>query len=83
MKLQTAPTPEWLSTMGNQLSPRLRELIRQGAWIALNPTPEWLDELDRATVASNPIIAGDPTLVAAVAGLQPHQSDPLRHRPLA
>lgn len=66
MKLQTAPTPEWLSTMGNQLSPRLRELIRQGAWIALNPTPEWLDELDRGTVASNPIIAGDPTLVAAV-----------------
>ena len=66
MKLQTAPTPEWLSTMGNQLSPRLRELIRQGAWIALNPTPEWLDELDRATAASNPIIAGDPTLVAAV-----------------
>jgi DNA-binding PucR family transcriptional regulator len=66
MKLRTAPSPEWLIMAGNQLSPRLRELIRQGAWIALNPTPEWLDELDRATVASNPVIAGDPTLIAAV-----------------
>jgi DNA-binding PucR family transcriptional regulator len=66
LKLPTAPTPEWLSAMDNQLSPPIRELIREGAWIALNAPPEWLDELDRATLATNPAMAGDPTLAAAV-----------------
>ncbi|WP_216638337.1 Rv1453 family transcriptional regulator [Mycobacterium asiaticum] len=50
----------------SRLAPQTRELIRQGAWIALNPSPEWLAELDRATVAANPALAGDPTLAVAV-----------------
>ncbi|MDT8912563.1 PucR family transcriptional regulator [Amycolatopsis sp. PS_44_ISF1] len=47
-------------------SPRIRELIRQGAEIALNPPPEWLAELDEATLASPAMvpIAGDPVLAA-------------------
>jgi DNA-binding PucR family transcriptional regulator len=55
-----------MSRMGSELSPPIRELIREGAWIALNASPEWLDEFNRATVATNPAIAGDPTLGAAV-----------------
>jgi DNA-binding PucR family transcriptional regulator len=47
-------------------SPRVRELIRQGAQITVNARPEWLDELDRATLASIPTIAGDPVLAAAI-----------------
>src|SRR5262245_38536997 len=66
MKLQTAPTTEWLSVVDNQVSPRIPELVRQAAWIALNPTPEWLDELDRATAATSDAIAGDRTLAAAI-----------------
>jgi DNA-binding PucR family transcriptional regulator len=46
-------------------SPRVRELIRAGAEIALNAPPEWLDELDEATLAVRPEIAGDPELAAA------------------
>lgn len=46
-------------------SARVRELIRQGAEIALNVPPEWLDELDRATSASNPLMSEDPGLAAA------------------
>ena len=52
--------------MENQLSPAIRELIREGAWIGLNASPEWLDELDRATLATNPAIPSDPNLAAAV-----------------
>ncbi|MEU6577545.1 PucR family transcriptional regulator [Streptomyces sp. NPDC046805] len=47
-------------------SPRVRDLIRQGAEIALNPRPEWLDELDAATLsgqAQQPV-AADPVLAA-------------------
>jgi len=66
MKVQSAPTTEWFSVVDSKLSPQVRELIRQGAWIALNPSPEWLEELDRATVASSSAIIGDPTLAAAV-----------------
>ena len=47
-------------------SPQVRELIRQCAQIAVNARPEWLDELDAATLASNPTIAADPVLSAAV-----------------
>lgn len=47
-------------------SPRIRELIREGARIALNPGPEWITELDRATVAANPAIADDPVLAKVV-----------------
>ncbi|MEV4532456.1 PucR family transcriptional regulator [Asanoa sp. NPDC049518] len=48
-------------------SPRVRELIRQGAEIALNPRPEWLAEIDAATLAGEArrAIAGDPVLAAA------------------
>lgn len=49
-----------------QPSPRIRELIRQGARIALSPGPEWIEELDRATVAANPAIANDPVLAKVV-----------------
>ncbi len=66
LKLQSAPTTEWFSVVDSKLSPQIRELIRRGAWVALNPTPEWLDELDQATVASTSAIAGDPILAAAV-----------------
>lgn len=47
-------------------SPQVCELIRQGAQAVINAPAEWLDELDRATVAANPAIAADPTLAAAV-----------------
>lgn len=68
MKLRTrnAPLVEWPPMVDNQLSARLRELIRQGAWMALNPTTEWLEELDQATVLANPAFAEDPALAAAV-----------------
>ena len=47
-------------------SPRVRELIRRGAQIALDPPAEWLEELDRATlsVPSRQKIAEDPVLAA-------------------
>lgn len=47
-------------------SPRVRELIREAAWIALNPSKDWLDELDRATLAAYPAIADDPALAAVI-----------------
>ncbi|ODQ99969.1 transcriptional regulator [Mycobacterium intermedium] len=50
----------------SQLTPRIRELIRQGAWMALNPSPEWLEELDQATVVTNPTIIENPALAQAV-----------------
>src|ERR1700742_3337341 len=46
-------------------SPRVAELIRQGAQIALD-APEWLDEIDRATLATSPEIREDPVLAASV-----------------
>lgn len=64
--LRSAPTTEWFSVVDSRLSPQVRELIRQGAWIALNPSQEWLAELDGATVAGHPVIADDPILAAAV-----------------
>ncbi|AUG75417.1 transcriptional regulator [Kitasatospora sp. MMS16-BH015] len=47
-------------------SPRVRELIRRGAEIALNPTADWLAELDTATLAGEARrqIAADPVLAA-------------------
>lgn len=47
-------------------SARTRELIREGARIALNPRQEWLDHLDRATVGKDATIADDPVLAEAV-----------------
>jgi DNA-binding PucR family transcriptional regulator len=52
--------------VSRQPSPRIRELIRQGAWIALNPSQEWLAEFDRATVAAHPGLAEDPGLAKTV-----------------
>ncbi|SEE34021.1 DNA-binding transcriptional regulator, PucR family [Streptomyces sp. 2231.1] len=58
------------STMGAMSwktpSPRVRELIRQGAEIALNPPAEWLAELDAATLTgqARQQIAADPVLAA-------------------
>ncbi|GGQ59239.1 hypothetical protein GCM10010195_13560 [Kitasatospora griseola] len=48
--------------------PRIRRLIRQGAEIALNPQPEWLAELDAATLAGEARrpIAADPVLSAGL-----------------
>lgn len=48
-------------------SPRVRELIRRGAEIALHPPDDWLDELDEATLSgsSRQQIADDPVLAAA------------------
>ena len=51
----------------NPPSPRVRELIRQGAELALHPPDDWLEELDEATLAG-PIrrqVADDPVLAAA------------------
>lgn len=47
-------------------SSRVRELIRQCAQIVINARPEWLEELDRAVLAANPVMAADPELAAAV-----------------
>src|SRR6185437_10367370 len=47
-------------------SERVRELIRQCAQISVNPRAEWLEELDAAVLATNPALAGDPELAAAV-----------------
>lgn len=46
--------------------PRIRELIRRGAEIALTPAPEWLAELDAATLSGEARrqIAADPALAA-------------------
>ncbi|ROR38063.1 DNA-binding PucR family transcriptional regulator [Kitasatospora cineracea] len=47
-------------------SPRVRELIRRGAGIALDPPPGWLAELDAAVLAGEARrqIAADPVLAA-------------------
>ncbi|WP_407547666.1 PucR family transcriptional regulator [Streptomyces sp. Pv4-95] len=47
-------------------SPRIRELIRQGAEIALDPRPEWLAELDAVTLSgqTKQQVAADPVLAA-------------------
>lgn len=48
-------------------SPRVRELLRQGAEIALNAPPEWLEELDQASrpMVNLKFVADDPVLMAA------------------
>ncbi|HYB34699.1 MAG TPA: PucR family transcriptional regulator [Mycobacterium sp.] len=52
--------------VGQRPSPRVRKLIREVARITLKPSQEWLDGLDRATLAANPSIAEDPVLAAVV-----------------
>lgn len=48
-------------------SRRVRELIRRGAEMVLNAPPEWLEELDKATLWTEnmKVIADDPVLAAA------------------
>jgi DNA-binding PucR family transcriptional regulator len=47
-------------------SGRICELIRRGAEVVLNVQADWLDELDRATLASDRSVADDPVLAGAV-----------------
>lgn len=47
-----------------QLSPRIEGLIREGAWIALHRSSEWIEEFDRFTLTASPIIAQDAELAA-------------------
>ncbi|MDF0530106.1 PucR family transcriptional regulator [Tsukamurella sp. 8F] len=51
---------EWQSP-----SPRVRELIRTGAQLALSPPVEWKGALDEAVLAAAPVLASDPDLAAA------------------
>ncbi|MGB9998650.1 PucR family transcriptional regulator [Streptomyces pseudogriseolus] len=51
-------------TLWDPPSARVRELIRQGAEIALHPKPEWLAELDAATLSGHEQISADPVLSA-------------------
>ncbi|SOJ56859.1 hypothetical protein MSIMFB_04336 [Mycobacterium simulans] len=60
---RTAYSPD---VVADQPTPRIRELIRQAAWIALNPSPQWLDEFDRATLTAHPALAADPKLAQTV-----------------
>ncbi|MCO5397517.1 PucR family transcriptional regulator [Ralstonia soli] len=46
-------------------SPRVQELIRQGAEIALNVQAAWLQELDQVNVASSEVMS-DPVVAAAI-----------------
>ena len=61
MALQTADGVSWETP-----SPRVRELIRKGAQIVLDPPAAWLEELDAATLsgAHRAQIAADPVLAA-------------------
>src|ERR1700740_1372036 len=57
-------------------SPRVAELIRQGAQIARDAPPEWLDEIDRATLAASTEIREDPGLAGV--GAPPNPATNLR-----
>ncbi|CAM4430215.1 Sugar diacid utilization regulator [Mycobacterium basiliense] len=47
-------------------STRVRELIREAARVALNPSEQWLEEFDRATLAAAPPIADNPDLATVI-----------------
>ncbi len=70
LRLCQAPLSPTIGTVASpsnpSLSPRMRELIRHTARIALNPTQQWLDELDRTTLAANPALSDDPALVEII-----------------
>jgi DNA-binding PucR family transcriptional regulator len=53
---------------GDPPSPRVQQLLRQGARMALDLPPEWLAELDEATLSGTGVrqIADDPVLAAAI-----------------
>ncbi len=64
--VHSAHSPYYRLVALRETSPRIHELIREAARIALNPTQEWLDEFDRAILAANPSIAADPALATVV-----------------
>lgn len=47
-------------------SPRVRELLRQGAQLVLNVPPEWLEEVDQASISSSSefFVIDDPVIMA-------------------
>lgn len=47
-------------------SPRVQELIRKAAWVALNPSREWLEEFDRSVLRTLAPISNDPSLATIV-----------------
>ncbi|MCV6966372.1 hypothetical protein BST27_29000 [Mycobacterium intermedium] len=47
-------------------SPRVPELIRSAARMALHPPPEWIEEFDRITLRACPELARDPVLAKVV-----------------
>ena len=61
----TRPSP--LPAKWDAPTPRVRELLRQGAEIALSAPQEWLDEIDQASLATDVLrfVADDPVLMAA------------------
>lgn len=61
------PTASHPLEPGRTPSPRVRELLRQGAEIALQAPPQWIDEIDQATrvAEAGKAFAEDPVLRAA------------------
>ncbi|HET8869373.1 MAG TPA: PucR family transcriptional regulator [Aquabacterium sp.] len=61
------PRPSTAATKWSLPSSRVRDLLRQGAEIALNAPPEWLDAIDQASLSSEGMrfVAEDPVLIAA------------------
>lgn len=62
------PPPQSARTRAAGLpSPRVRELLRRGAEIALKAPPQWIDEIDQASLAAagGKAFAEDPVLLAA------------------
>ncbi len=47
-----------------EVSPRVMELLRQGAEVVLNVPAEWLDELDEVTLSAEGFEVRDPVLIA-------------------
>lgn len=47
-------------------SPRVKQLLRQGAEIVLNAPPEWLEEVDQASISGNSelFVIDDPVIIA-------------------
>jgi DNA-binding PucR family transcriptional regulator len=64
--MQSAHKPYNRAVVWQLPSPRVQELIRKAAWMALNPPREWLEEFDRVTLAASPPISQDPGLAAVV-----------------
>ncbi|MET1114110.1 MAG: PucR family transcriptional regulator [Comamonas sp.] len=63
----THPPEPARATAASALSPRICALLRQGAQIALQGPPQWIDEIDQASLAADAgkAFADDPVLLAA------------------